>query len=248
MKRTAKQFRQTAWTTLTGRYWWAVLAALIAIVLGGSSSIPSLGFSFDSESVQHLQDFVSSNEPVSRAVLWVFGTIGVFIAMVSIALFIIGGAVELGHNLFNISLYTGSGNPPMSTLFSRFSILGRALWLRVLMWLKTFAWSLLFIVPGIIAAYRYAMAPYIMAEHPELTASEAIEQSKTMMNGNKGRLFCLGFSFIGWILLAALTCGIGTVFLAPYIKAANTAFYMELTGRLPDGPQQEAPAAAPQSL
>ena len=52
-------------------------------------------------------------------------------------------------------------------------------------------WSLLFIIPGIIAAYSYAMTEFILAEHPDLTASEAIAQSKEMMSGNRWRLFCL---------------------------------------------------------
>jgi hypothetical protein len=75
-----------------------------------------------------------------------------------------------------------------------------------------------------------------MAQHPELTATEAIEQSKQMMATNKWRLFCLDLSFIGWWLLAALTGGIGSIFLMPYTKAASTAFYLDLIGRLPDSP------------
>ena len=79
-----------------------------------------------------------------------------------------------------------------------------------------------------------------------MTASEAIEQSKVMMAGNKGRLFCLQFSFIGWYLLAALTAGVGSIFLAPYTKAAETAFYLDLTGRLPQpATAYAAPSAAP---
>ena len=109
--------------------------------------------------------------------------------------------------------------------------------------LKIFLWTLLFIVPGIVAAFRYAMAPYVLAEHPELTASEAIEKSKQMMAGNKGRLFCLQLSFIGWFLLACLTWGVGFFFLAPYTKAAETGFYLDLTGRSPLPQATDAPAA-----
>ena len=66
---------------------------------------------------------------------------------------------------------------------------------------------MLFIIPGLIATYRYAMAPYIMAEHPEMGIMEAIEASKQMMDGNKWSLFCLDFSFIGWMILSVLTSG-----------------------------------------
>ena len=83
-------------------------------------------------------------------------------------------------------------------------------------------------IPGIIAFYANIMGAYIMLENPELTAREALAKSREMMKGNKWRLFCLSFSFIGWDILAALTLGIGHLFLCPYVEAANAAFYREL--------------------
>lgn len=174
----------------------------------------------------------------------IVASMAVLVAMYGIAVFIVGSAVELGYNRLNISLYESSAAPKIETLFSRFSYFGNALLLRLLMLLKTLAWMLLFIVPGIIAAYRYSMAPYIMAENPDMSAMEAIEESKRMMATNKWRLFCLQLSFIGWWLLASIT-GIGVVFLLPYTQAANTAFYLDLTGRLPASPY--ATASAPVS-
>jgi len=87
----------------------------------------------------------------------------------------------------------------------------------------------LLIVPGIMASYSYAMTGYILAEHPELTAGEAIAQSKDMMAGNRWRLFCLQFSFIGWMLLSSLTFGLGNLALRPYQEAAYAAFYREVS-------------------
>ena len=102
--------------------------------------------------------------------------------------------------------------------------------MRLLRGLYVFLWSLLFIVPGIVAGYSYAMTDYILAENPNLTASQAIEQSKTMMYGNRWRLFCLQFSFIGWDILATLAFGIGHLWLTPYKQAATAAFYREVSG------------------
>ena len=242
MKR-ARDFRELAWNTLRGRYWWAVLAALIAIILGGYTGQSPIGFSFrdidSNQIVNNIQQATNGSFDVSAAREMIRPLTGLFAAVAGLAfvyavgLFIVGCAIELGYNLFNISLYQSKGAPRIDSLFSRFSIFGNALVLRLLMFLKILLWSLLFIIPGIVAAYRYSMAPYLLAEHPELSASEAIEQSKQMMSGNKGRLFCLQLSFIGWFLLAALTAGVGYVFLAPYTKAAETAFYLDLTGRLP---------------
>lgn len=95
----------------------------------------------------------------------------------------------------------------------------------------TMLWSLLFIIPGIIKYYAYAMTPYIIAEDPEIDAMAAIAKSQEMMRGHKMELFILQFSFIGWYLLAALTFGVGFVFLLPYVKTAEANFYVELRGK-----------------
>ncbi|NLI54741.1 MAG: DUF975 family protein [Clostridiales bacterium] len=240
--RRAKDFRETAWNILRGRYWWAVLAALIAIILGGYAGQSPIGYRFvtnlnhASQQVHQVFDGQINPQVVTtfvRPIIGLAAAMGSLAFVYAVGLFIVGSSVELGFDLFNISLYESKSAPKIDTLFSRFSIFGNALLLRFLMALKIFLWALLLIVPGIVAAYRYAMAPYLLAEHPELSATEAIEKSKQMMAGNKGRLFCLQLSFIGWFLLSALTGGIGYFFLAPYVKAAETAFYLDLTGRLP---------------
>ena len=89
---------------------------------------------------------------------------------------------------------------------------------------------LLFIIPGIIASYSYAMTPYILAEHPELKAREAMQKSKEMMDGHRWRFFCLQMSFFGWALLSILTLCIGLLWLVPYEYAAYAAFYREVSG------------------
>ena len=95
-------------------------------------------------------------------------------------------------------------------------------------------WCLLLIVPGIIMAYAYSMAIYVSNDHPELSSMEAIRRSKELMRGHKWDLFVLDLSFIGWILLAMLTGGIGIFFLLPYIEAAHAEFYRELTEQVED--------------
>ena len=103
---------------------------------------------------------------------------------------------------------------------------------NLLVTLYTVLWMLLFIIPGIVAAFRYSMTFYILAENPELSASEAINRSKELMDGNKWRFFCLGASFIGWIILTLFTLGIGNLFLNPYMQAAHAAFYRDITAPL----------------
>lgn len=101
--------------------------------------------------------------------------------------------------------------------------------LQMLIFVYEFLWSLLLIVPGIVKAYSYAMAPYILADNPGMGANEAITRSRKMMDGHKWRLFCLEISFIGWALLNALTLGFGTLWLAPYQATAFAHFYDELS-------------------
>lgn len=76
------------------------------------------------------------------------------------------------------------------------------------------------------------MTSYILAENPEMSAGEAIDRSEELMKGNKWRLFCLQFSFIGWSILCAFTLGIGTLWLTPYMEAASAAFYRDITAPL----------------
>ena len=87
-------------------------------------------------------------------------------------------------------------------------------------------WTLLFIVPGIIKMYSYRLVPYILKEHPELTGTQAITLSRKMMNGHKADAFVLDLSFLGWIILSALTCGILHIFyVGPYIQATDAELY-----------------------
>lgn len=106
---------------------------------------------------------------------------------------------------------------------------GKAFLVPFLMILFVYLWSLLLIIPGIIMAYAYSMSVYVSKDNPELSAMDAIRTSKELMRGHKWDLFVLDLSFIGWILLAMLTCGLGFVFLTPYIETAHAEFYRELT-------------------
>ncbi len=92
-------------------------------------------------------------------------------------------------------------------------------------------WSLLFIVPGIVKGYEYSMIPYILAENPTISKHEAFKLSKRMTKGYKGDLFVLDLSFLGWIILGLLTCGIGYIFLDPYINATKAEAYTFLKAR-----------------
>ena len=113
-------------------------------------------------------------------------------------------------------------------LFTCFKDYGRILSTVLLMLLYIVAWMMLLVVPGIIKGYSYAMTNYILLDNPEMRNNGAIELSMKMMEGNKMKLFLLDLSFIGWILLSILTCGIGFLWLQPYMMSARAAFYEDL--------------------
>lgn len=90
-------------------------------------------------------------------------------------------------------------------------------------------WSLLFLIPGLIKTYSYRMVPYILADNPDMKPTEAITLSRQMMDGQKWNAFILDLSFIGWILLSCLTCGILSFFyVAPYMNATYAELYLTL--------------------
>ena len=124
-----------------------------------------------------------------------------------------------------------------STLFEMFSWFFRFLWLNILMAIFIFLWSLLLVVPGIIAAYRYSMAMYIFFDDPEKGALECIRESKAMTYGYKGKLFVLDLSFIGWAILSIIP--LVSIYTTPYMSTTKANYYRALRGEFYAQQQQQ---------
>ncbi len=81
---------------------------------------------------------------------------------------------------------------------------------------------------------------FIAVDNPNMRPVDCVNKSAELMNGNKGRLFCLFISFIGWYLLAGLLCIIPFVnviipfimgiVLSPYVQMAFIVFYENRMG------------------
>jgi len=129
------------------------------------------------------------------------------------------------------------------TLFDGFSFVGKVILLNIVIYLFTFFWSLLFVIPGIIAAYRYRFALYNLYENPGIGVMEALNMSKQQTLGYKGQLFMLDLSYIGWLLLASLTSVVQTgyiyacIFQDPGYYLANPAQVYAITLPMPVGLQ-----------
>ncbi len=92
---------------------------------------------------------------------------------------------------------------------------------------KIFLWSMLFCIPGIVAAYRYRFAYYNILTDGSITAGDAIRLSCRQTSGMKWQLFVLDLSFLGWGLLSALTMGLLNVWLRPYMTLCDLAYFEE---------------------
>ncbi len=100
--------------------------------------------------------------------------------------------------------------------------------LYIVQYIFIFLWSLLFLVPGIIAAYRYRFAYYNLCEDPDMGVMEALNMSKAQTNGFKWQLFVLDLSFLGWQLLCALTLGILSIWVQPYVTQTNVGYFQQI--------------------
>ena len=106
--------------------------------------------------------------------------------------------------------------------------LGGNIVLGLLISIFTALWSMLFIIPGIVKGLSYSMAFYIKSDHPEYDWKACIKESQRIMAGNKGKLFVLQLSFIGWYIVGALCFGVGTLWVVPYQAAAEANFYQTI--------------------
>lgn len=169
----------------------------------------------------------STNWMMALLVVLVFTIINSFVSSVTagIAAIIITGPLSAGLAKYFLSL-SRNGSANFDSLFSGFeNDFLQNLLIGLMTGIFTFLWSLLFIIPGIIKAYAYSMAYYIHNDNPTYDWKQCIDESQRIMEGKKWKLFCLDLSFLGWIIVASFTCGIGILWVEPYIQAARASFY-----------------------
>lgn len=221
------QFKENAKQILRKNYWMGfAVCAIFTIIAGiGTSSVTG-------KITVHLHNEMPR--------LW-YGGQGVLGFPWFLSLFALAGMVALA---FSAGLLLFLVNPvacgvsryfmlsrnyrcDLGPVFSAFSS-GRYLNIVKAMFFKdlfVWLWSLLFIIPGIVKSYQYRMVPYLLAENPDMDYRRALDLSRAMTQGHKWDLFVLDLSFLGWWLLGALLCGVGTLFVLPYVQATNAEVY-----------------------
>ena len=149
----------------------------------------------------------------------------------SILVSLIMTVLSAGYYIYCMGLRQGL-EMPYSTLLDGFSVAGRLILCQIIMSVKIFLWSLLFVIPGIVAAYRYRFAYYNLLTDNSLSASGAIALSCQQTRGIKGELLLLDLSFIGWGLLSLLTLDILSIWLTPYMTLSDLAYFEDAQRRL----------------
>ena len=230
--KTNQQFKDEALDALRGNWGKAVLLTLIYAILVGLITGP-----VTYQTVQ-MQSYMQENahsvyqmaslmqDPVYQSMSSrLNGSSGLY-TLVSILLLL---PLTVGYaNAMRKLLVSGDNDLVPNAFHIAFSNYWHKVWTMLWMEILITLWTLLFIIPGIIKSFSYAMTPYIIEEFPELSCTEAIHRSRMMMRGHKFDLFWLWLSFIGWGILSILTAGIGLIWLAPYMETAQAAFYEEV--------------------
>ena len=220
-----QQVKEQAKQIMKRNYWKMFVVTLIASILTGEKTTI----------IERVQDFTSNNLSYgAQPILYSSNFELIFYSFISVASILgilytifIGNVIVVGKNGYFTKNH--DKNPELGEIFSGF----KGNYLNVvkimfLMDLKTLLWLLLLIVPGVIKAYEYSMIPYLLAENPNLSADEAFSLSKQMTTGQKMDLFVLDLSFLGWIILGLICCGIGILFVLPYPEATRAEVYLIL--------------------
>ena len=215
-----KDIKASARESLAGHWGVAILASIIASAFGATGA--SVTFS-DTEDV----DFSALSQLSQNEIIVTLAVFGGIILFGLVASIVISSLVSVGYAQFNLDLIDGA-DPKIATLFSKGKQILTTIVASILVFIRVFFGLVLFVIPGIIAIYKYAMVNYIIAENPDISARDALKESKECMRGNKFRFFLFGLSFFGWSLLVILTLGIASIWVLPYMQASFAAFYREV--------------------
>ena len=216
---TRKELKDNAKQSLRENWGWAIIVFLITAIIfgiftGAGHWLDETYINYDGTNI-----FYQFASPIGSILLW------------------IGSFIGLSRNIAFLELRDDQKEEkPYMAAFSVFTEnrFGPELINFVLVSIFTFLWTWLLIIPGIIKAYSYSMTPYIVkdmvASGKQVSATYGINASKELMKGHKMALFIFDLSFLGWNILAAITCGIGYLWVTPYYQTAKANFYRHIAG------------------
>ena len=135
--------------------------------------------------------------------------------------------LQVGYNKYFMKL-RGDLGTTATEVFSPYKEgnWGNVIFVTIAVGFSIFLWSLLFVIPGIIKAFQYALVPQILASDSSISSTRAKQLSKMLMKNHWGELFVMYLSFLGWIIISSFTFGLLYVFyVQPYLQASIVEFY-----------------------
>ena len=146
----------------------------------------------------------------------------------SLLYLILGGVITAGKCRFLLNMTLDKDSAMFTDLFSQFNIFLKTLALNLLVTLITALGFIFLIIPGIVIAYMYSQAFYILVENPEMDVTDCMAASRKLMVGHKWELFYLHLTFIGWLLVGVLTFGIAYLWINPYFDLTCANYYLSI--------------------
>ena len=201
-----------------------ILCSLLTTIGAAATEWPTIRLLLRAESLEEMLYLYENSTAVST---------GFALSIATLAMTLFVNLVTYGWQLFTLRASREEETGGAETLFSCFQQFWRFLLAQLLMNLFITLWSLLFVIPGIIAAFAYSQTIYIMLDNPQISPLEAIGASKQLMRGHKFEYFTLQLSFLGWAYLSIFTFGLLGIWLNPYMQVTMANYYNALTGWQP---------------
>lgn len=216
--KTNKEYKNEALVALKGNWAQAVLASFVVMALSGLANL--MTWAVGRVDLSSLADKGAWLPPMLTGLMIAVTLAYVFFLVIPVAVGMI--------NSFNLLYCKSDTKIGWNMRGLAFSKVGRSVACMLMMSLVTSIYSLLLLVPGIIASLALFFVPYLLKDNPELSVMDTLRLSRKMMEGHKWQLFKLQLSFIGWILLNVLTLGMASLWLVPYMMTTLAAFYQDV--------------------
>ena len=213
-----KELKENARNSLKGHYKDAIIMFIVLGLISSVAACVGMGLDAVFKTGGTTTTYEFMGQTVSTTSVGVFASI---FSVISTALFMFG----------TISFFLKISRNEETTwkeIFSKVNMTGDYIVISFLVALFTTLWSILFIIPGIIAAFAYSQVYLVKLDDPEIGYMDAIKKSKELMKGHKMEFFLLSLSFIGWAILGIFTLGILYFWLVPYISVTEANFYNKL--------------------
>lgn len=145
--------------------------------------------------------------------------------IISTILSILTTVISFGYTWWGLSVARQNGS--VGEFAFAFSKIIPIIILSIVMAIVVCLGYVLLIVPGVMLSFGWSMASYVLRDNIE-SGLGALSESWRITKGHKMDLFVLGLSFIPWMLLGIITCGLAFIYVYPYMSVTYAKAYESL--------------------